>query len=254
MKTPARFIAAPLLLASFGARADEPTVTPYRPTVSNPADLPVPGWLEAEFGGQRVFGADRSRSDSVPWLAKYAFDEDRGILVGGNAYLRDSAPGQPVDSGVGDVSVEWKQRFAVDDATAFGVEAGVIAPTAHDDLGVGKAAWLINGIVSRDFGKLHLDVNVGAVHYAQHDAAVSAWQQTYAAAISWPFGSDWGGALEVSGAHQAGSPAQSQALAALNYNLSPRVVLDAGYARGLAHDAHDRSVFAGATVLLGKLH
>jgi len=254
LSTRTRFIAATLLLAAFGVQADEPTVTPYRPTVSNPADLPVPGWLEAEFGGLRVSGEDQSRSDSVPWLAKYAFDEDHGIIVGGNAYVSAAAPGEPSHRGVGDVSVEWKQRFAVDDATAFGVEAGFIAPTAHDDLGVGKAAWLVNGIVSRDFGKLHLDVNIGAVHYAQHDTDVSAWQQTYAAAISWPFGSDWGGALEVSGAHQAGSPTQSQALAALNYNLSPRVVLDAGYARGLAHEAHDRSVFAGATVLLGRLH
>jgi hypothetical protein len=48
-------------------------------------------------------------------------------------------------------------------------------------------------------------------------------------------------------------PTQSQVLAALNYNWSAHLVLDAGFAYGLAHAAHDKSVFAGATVLLGHL-
>lgn len=234
--------------------ADEPQATPYRPTVSNPADLPAPGWLEAEFGGLRVLGQDRSRSDSVPWLVKYAFDADHGLLLGGNAYVSERAPGDMAAHGVGDTTVEWKQRFAVDDKMAFGIEAGVTVPTAHADLGNGKPVWLVNGIVSRDIGAAHLDVNLGEAHYANHDVGVSAWQQSFAAAVSWPFGPDFGGAVELSGTHQAGVPTQSQALAALNYNLSPRVVFDAGVARGLSHNAHDRSVFAGATVLLGRLH
>ena len=256
MKAACRLAIAMALAAAANVNADDdtPTAVPYRPTVSNPADLPVPGWLEAEFGGLRVLGEDRSRADSAPWLVKYAFDENHGLLLGGNAYVAERAPGEATLRGAGDTSLEYKQRFAVDDATAFGIEAGAILPTARDTLGVGKPVWLVNGIVSRDLGRLHVDVNIGAAHYAQHETGVSAWQQTYAAAVSWPFSPAWGGAFEVSGAHQAGAPTQSQALAALNYNLSPRVVLDAGAARGLAHGAHDRSVFAGATVLLGRLH
>lgn len=233
---------------------DAPTATPYRPTASNPADLPVLGWLEAEFGGLRVFGEDRSRSDSVPWLLKYAFDEDRGLLFGGNAYVAESVPGAATLRGVGDTMLEWKQRFDAGDAGAFGIEAGVTLPTAHHDLGAGKPQWLANGIYSRDLGAAHLDVNFGVAHAAQHDAGTSAWQHSGAAAISWSFSPVWGGALEISGAQQRGAGTQSQALAALNYNLSPRVVFDAGLARGLTHGAHDRSVFAGATVLLGRLH
>ena len=233
---------------------NDPSVTPYRPTVSNPADLPVPGWLEAEFGGLRTFGEDHSRSDSVPWLLKYAFDENHGLLLGGNAYVSAQAPGISRQSGVGDTSLEWKQRFPVSDKAAFGIEAGVIAPTAAHALGIGKPTWLINGIFSTDIGALHLDLNLADAHASAHDATSSPWQTTWAAAISRPLTEDWGAALELSGTHQRGNATTSQALVAVNYNLSHRVVLDTGAAYGLTRAAHDRSVFAGATVLLGQLH
>lgn len=251
-------IAAALLLASSGAFADaddsaEPSVTPYRPTVSNPADLPAPGWLEGEFGGLRTNREDHTGSDSVPWLLKYAFDENHGLLLGGNAYLGSRTPGGPSHGGAGDTFVEWKQRFPVADKAAFGVEAGVVAPTAARDLGVGKPQWMANGIFSTDLGSTHLDLNLGAAHGGEQATHVSRWQMTWAAAVSAPLAHDWGAAFELSGMHQSGVATQSQALLALNYNVSNRLSLDAGLAHGLAHEAHDRSVFAGATLLIGKV-
>ena len=255
MKT---LLAAVMLLHCCGnARAasddDDPSVTPYRPTVSNPADLSAPGWLEAEFGGLRTFGEDHSRSDSVPWLLKYAFDEDHGLLLGGNAYVSEQAPAAARQS-VGDTALEWKQRFPLSAKAAFGIEAGVIAPTAERTLGVGTPVWLVNGIFSADLGVLHLDLNLGDAHASAHDASVSPWQTTWAAAISWPLSEAWGAAFEVSGTHQRGNPTTRQALVAINCNLSRRVSLDSGAAYGLASNSHDRSLFAGATVLLGRLH
>jgi hypothetical protein len=231
----------------------EPSVTPYRPTVSNPADLPVPGWLEGEFGGLRTLGEDRSRSDSVPWLLKYAFDENHGLLLGGEAYASEQLPGMQKQRSFGDTFLEWKQRFPISDKAAFGIEAGVVAPTAPRDLGVGKAQWLINGIFSTDLGKLHLDLNLAEARGGEQPANVSPWQTTWAAAISAPLTGNWGAAFEFSGTHQRGSASQSQALFALNYNVSHRLSLDAGAAYGLAHAAHDRSLFAGATMLIGRL-
>jgi len=246
-----------LLICCASSRAagedSEPSVTPYRPTVSNPADLPVPGWLEAEFGGLRVLGDDRSRSDSAPWLLKYAFDEDHGLLLGGNAYVSAQTPGAPAQSGLGDTFLEWKQRFPVTDKAAFGIEAGVVAPTAGRNLGIGKPQWLINGIFSDDLGALHLDLNLGEAHGGDQPAQVSPWQTAWAAAISAALPGEWGAAFELSGTHQRGTPAQSQALFALSYNVSHRLSLDAGTAYGLAHAARGRSLFAGATVLLGRL-
>lgn len=233
--------------------ADEPSVTPYRPTVSNPADLSAPGWLEGEFGGTSLLGEDRSRETDVPYLLKYAFDENDGLLLGGDAWSRSQVPGQPAQSGSGDTYLEWKRRFPLAAHAAFGLEAGVIAPTASHALGVGKPAWVVNGIFSTDLAALHLDLNLGGEYLTAHPAGASSWQSDWAAATSIALTPAWGAAFELSGSQQRGVPTRSQALFALSYAVSNRLVLDAGGARGLTRLAHDRSLFAGATVLLGRL-
>jgi hypothetical protein len=250
------FLFAMLVVAGSHAYADDdesdPSVVPYRPTVSNPADLSAPGWIEGEFGGLHTRNEDRSIDDTVPWLLKYAFDENHGLMIGGNAYAGMRAPGMPSQSGFGDTSLEYKQRFSVNESTAFGIETGVIAPTASQG-GLGKSQWLANGIFSTDVGALHMDLNLGEAHGGAQPAHVSQWQTMWAAAVSTQLVGAFGAAFEVSGTYQAGSATQSQALVAFNYNVSHRVVLDAGAAYGLAHDAHDKSLFAGATVLLGRV-
>jgi hypothetical protein len=231
----------------------DPAVTPYRPTISNPADLSAPGWFEGELGGLRALNQDHSRDGSVPWLLKYALDENYGLLLGGNGYVSQALPGVPTQESFGDTSLEWKQRLPISDHAAFGFEAGVLAPTAAHDLGVGRAQWIVNGIFSTDLGAAHLDVNVGEAHGGTQPANVSLWQTAWAAAISRPLAGDLGAAFELSGIYQQGTATQSQALFAMNYNWSSRLVLDCGTAYGLTHAAHDRSFFAGATFLIGRL-
>ncbi len=191
--------------------------------------------------------------DTLPWLLKYAFDENAGLLVGGNAFAYLRTPDGQHGSGFGDTFLEWKQRFPVRDGVAFGVEAGVEAPTAPDDLGIGKPAWLINGIFSTDLGAAHLDLNLGGTRYTMKTLGASSWQSAWAAALSHPLGAGFGAAFEISGTAQHGAGHSHQALAALNYNLSHRVVFDAGIAYGLDRTAHNRSLFCGGTFLLGKL-
>jgi len=251
------FVATALVVSPVRAQTSdddsEPGVTPYRPTVSNPADLSAPGWFEGELGGLRTLNQDRSRNDSVPWLLKYALDENYGLLLGGNGYVSQELPGVPTQQSFGDTSLEWKQRFPISDHAAFGIEAGVLVPTASHDLGAGKAQWLLNGIFSTDLGAAHLDVNLAETHGGDTPPQVSLWQTGWAAAISRPLAGNWGGAFELSGIYQQGAPSQSQALFALNYNWSRQLVLDCGAAYGLTHAAHDRSLFAGATFLIGRL-
>lgn len=254
MRTRSCAALAALLGVCTAAHADdEPAATPYRPTVSNPADLPAPGWLELELGGLRVRGADDSRSDTLPWLLKYAFDENAGVLLGGTALDRNVAGGGHSESGIGDTVLEWKQRFPVRDGTAFGLEAGVQVPTAADAFSVGKPAYLLNGIYSVDLVAAHLDVNLGGTRFTTRTAGASRWQSAWALALSHTFNASVGGAFEISGTAQRGASHTQRALAAVNYNLTRRMVLDTGVAVGLDHAKHDCSVFAGGTFLLGKL-
>ena len=70
----------PLLLLAFlpgtaWAANDAPSTTPYRPSVSTPAALSAPGWLEIEAGWQHD-DSGGARRDSIPLTFKLAFDKD----------------------------------------------------------------------------------------------------------------------------------------------------------------------------------
>ena len=156
---------APALLAcAFAAHADDaPTVTPYRPSVSAPAQLSAPGWLEVEMGLQRSRADDPQRRDTLPYALKLAFTPDWGIRVQGDAIVRERAADGSSLRGAGDTSVVLKRRFAVDDASAFGLEAGVKFPTARTGMGSGHTDAGLTGIYSSDFApKWHVDVNLSA--------------------------------------------------------------------------------------------
>ena len=56
MNNASRTIAVGLALWAGAVLADAPEVTPYRPTVSNPAALSAPGLLEFEAGVAREIG------------------------------------------------------------------------------------------------------------------------------------------------------------------------------------------------------
>src|SRR6059058_2176255 len=75
------------------AHADEVTVTPYRPSVSTPATLSAPGWLEVEAGGQRSRGSDPVVRDSIPYSLKLAFTPNWGVRVSGDAWVSERDAG-----------------------------------------------------------------------------------------------------------------------------------------------------------------
>ena len=112
------------------AEADEIAVTPYRPTVSTPAALSAPDWIEVEFGLMNSNGGIPTVRDSAPYSVKLAFSDDWGVRIGGEIWVRDvGATGQNIN-GVGDTGIVLKRRFAVNERSAFGLELGVMAPTA----------------------------------------------------------------------------------------------------------------------------
>ncbi|MCK9688786.1 transporter [Scleromatobacter humisilvae] len=260
MKT-SLLIASTLLACAVSAHADDtpapddggPAVVPYRPSVSTPAQLSAPGYLELEAGGLRAAGPARGMSrTSLPYALKLAFTPDWGIRVGGDAWVRQAEPGD-AQSGGGDTSVVLKRRFAVSDATAWGLELGETFATAKSAIGIGHDATTVNAIFSSDFApSWHTDINLNETHVGGQSPA-SAWQAGWAAAFSRTLTDAWGVSGEFSGTHQSGVGNTAQFLAAASWNQSPAAVFDFGAAHGL-NDASPRwQVFAGVTVRLGKL-
>ncbi len=229
--------------------AEEPTATPYRPTVSNPADLSAPGHVEWETGVQRDRGGPSVKRASVPWLLKYAFTDAFGVLVGGEGVVTQTDSNGDTLRGGGDTALIFKFKLPLNTGSAFGVEAGRKFPTAKSGLGSGKADHTINGIYSVDFKPFHADINMGYTRLGAADPEASRHRYGWAAAVSCPVNDRWGLSGEVSGQTQPGVADTAQFLWALTYNLFSRVVLDAGTAWGLNTGAPDTTVFAGVTVL-----
>jgi hypothetical protein len=249
-------VAATLVCAAIAAHAadDTPSVTPYRPSVSSPAALSAPGWLEVEAGVQSSNAVDPTRRQTLPYTFKLAFTPDWGIRVGGDAFVRQRNADGTTDRGFGDTSIVLKRRFAVDEASAFGAELGVKFPTARDTLGSGHTDAGLNGIYSTDFAHdWHADVNLMATRLGGVDAGTSAWQKGWAASVSRNLNDKWSAGFELSGTQRGGAGRTAQALASTSYALSPAAVIDFGVSKGLNTASGGWSVFSGITFLAARL-
>jgi hypothetical protein len=246
--------AALILIQPSSARAeDRPAATPYRPSVSTPATLSAPGWLEVELGLDRTRVGAGERSDALPYSLKLAFTPDWGIRIDGDAFLRSREAGS-VTSGGGDTSLIVKRRLAIDDRSAFGLEAGISLPTAGKTLGSGSNDLLVNGIFSTELtSDWHVDLNLSATRFGDSTMGLSRIESGWAAAASRSLGDRWQVVGEFSGTRRRGEGSTSQFLVAASYASTKSVVWDVGIARGLTSDSPDWSAFAGVTFVALKL-
>ena len=234
------------------AHAEVISATPSRPTVSSSAQLSAPGFFELEMGYQKIKSSEGNSRTSFPARLKYAFSENVGLLLDYEmAVTQRDLEGKPI-RGAGDTALTVKFKFPADgkDAAAFGLEAGVVAPTASDGLGMDKAAYSLNGIFSAEWGGFHADLNMGGIHQAAAGTGDGHNGWHWAASVAHSLAGNWGMVGEFSGAGRRGTATQSQFLAGLTYDVSRRIVLDAGMAWGINKAAPDWAAFTGITVLL----
>jgi hypothetical protein len=232
--------------------AQDDAVLPYRPSVSSPAQLPVPGQLEFETG-VLASRSDASRRASTPYTFKLAFNEQWGVLLGGEYYVASHDQGSARLRGVGDTTLVLKRAFLLDDASALGLEFGAKAPTAKAGIGSGRSDYSINAIVSRDFGALHLDANLNATRLGDYDAGTGRVQGGWSTSFSTEVAGHWGATAELSGTRRDGTRSTAQLLLAAAYSPSKRLVFDFGVARGLTSASQDWSLFAGVVMPLARL-
>ena len=242
-----------MLLMAMAARAgdsgNELSATPYRPTVSNPADLPVPRHFEWEAGGYSEHDSGDARHFSVPYLLKYAFTEDIGVLVGGESIVSDRSGGDTTQ-GWGDTFVEMKLHHAISASTGIGLEAGAKLPTASSGLGSGHADYTMNGIVSTEAVGCDVDINVSYTHLGTSDPGTAHEQLGWAIAAAHDLSGKWGIEGEFSGSSQRGTHGAAQFLGALAFTAAPRLVFDGGALFGLNRESPRYGLFAGMTMLM----
>lgn len=241
-----------LACAASSACADDTAITPYRPTVSNSAQLPAAGQLEFEAGGLST-KSDDERRVSLPILFKLAFNKEWGILLGGESFIsaRDSEGLR--SRGIGDMSVVLKRAFAIEEGMAAGVEFGTKSPTAKDALGSGKADYTLNTVFSKDLGSIHLDANANLTRLGAYEPGTGRTQTGLSAAFSTALADKWTGVAELSGTRRSSVPGTAQFLLATSYSPSNRLTLDFGVAHGLTSASTTWAVFGGIVVPVGKL-
>lgn len=228
-------------------------VTPYRPSVSNPAQLPLPGQLEFEAGALNAHGGDDGRRDSLPVLFKLAFSEQWGVLVSGDAFVSMRDPDGGYAKGIGDTTLTLKRAFLLDSATALGLELSAKLPSASSAIGSGKADYALNTIASKDLGKVHVDVNANLTRLGAYDAGTGRNQLGLSASFATELAEHWGADVELSGTHRRHAGNTAQLLLAATYSPSKRRTFDLGVTHGLADASPDWSVFTGVVMPLARL-
>lgn len=245
-------LAAMLLSITAQAFAETTDVTPYRPTISNSAQLSAPGQLELELGGLHVKSGNARRT-SLPYLLKLAFNEQWGVLAGGEALVNSRDDAGVTSRGIGDTTLTLKRAFVLDSDTALGLEFGTKLPTAKDTIGSGKADYTMNGIFSKDFAQIHLDANLNATRLGALTLGAARMQTGFSTSLSMPLSGQWSSTVELAGTRQSGAPNTAQFLAALVYSPSKQLAIDAGFTKGLNSMSQDWSFFTGFVVPLAKL-
>lgn len=233
--------------------AEEVSVTPYRPTVTNSAALSAPGWLELETGLITQDNKDGSKQQALVYLSKYSITPDFGVLIGGDAYASQTDANANRVSGVGDTTFLLKHRFVMNDDAALGCEYGFKAATAATGLGSGKRDLVLNGIYSRNIRGHSLDVNMNVTKLGDALANESAYEYGWSGTVFRPIDDKWGVMVELSGSMRNGFIPQNQWLVASSYALSNKVVLDAGLSAGINTASHRVALFGGVSMLLGKI-
>ncbi|MES2160906.1 MAG: transporter [Pseudomonadota bacterium] len=244
--------AALCLLPLLCLAEDGPPITPYRPSVSSPAQLPAAGQLELELGGLSS-KSDDGRRNSLPYALKLGFNEQWGIVLGGEAYVSapDGSGGHA--RGIGDTLFVLKRAFVLDEGSALGLELGAKAPTARDSIGSGRADYSLNGIYSRDMGSVHMDANLNATRLGAYDAGSGRVQTGLSASFSSPVNEQWGVTGEWSGTRRSGAASTAQVLVALSYSPSKRLTVDVGAAHGLNSASPNWAFFSGVVLPLAQL-
>ncbi|MDE3245068.1 MAG: transporter [Acidobacteriota bacterium] len=245
-----------LSLSAQDKAPDELAVNPNRPSFANPATTTMPGVAELEFGLQRTLFADSSRSDFQSTLLKLGITEDFEVRIGWNGITRNTDPSGESQSGPSDPNLGFTWRFARQDALGADLALSYAHkfPRASVEKGIGSGAAddSLVFLASKDFGKLHADFNVLQTWVGQLDGP-RIKQPGAALALTHPLAGPWGIGAEIYaiGASDAG-PRTLATLWNLSYQVSPRLVLDAGFDRGLNQEAARWNYYLGLTYGIGR--
>lgn len=256
MRLPIGFTAL-LIVLSIHAAAQAPcppendlVATPNRPTVSNTAETTQCGVLELEYGVELG-----STHQDMNGLLKFGATKDLELRFSSDPLIADI--GSPI-TGAGDFQLGAKYRLVHQKGNVPTISFSYTAnlPTAQGNLGSGAVDHFLLLMVSKDFGKHHIDFNAQPGWYGRPHAVGFDHNWTIAGAWSHPIRGNWGIGAELSGytRQNVAIPGEMQAIVNLDYAPKPRLVLDFGVIKRIYGNAPNAMFEAGLTYSIADLY
>lgn len=250
---------APFALAQQDDSSKEPTINPYRPTVTDPASLTFPGYLEMEVGGAASHGGEQARrAFSTPIVLKLTDRAKRleyHVLLGG--YSEQTAPDGTHLSGRGDITPGLQYLITAQSPHTYDLAARIEykIPTANQGLGTGKTDYDLLLLASKDYNKtLHGDYNLGVYQQGRMSGAGFATQYFASGVLNTKLSKTLTLQDELygySGNSEGGTIVST--LHAIGYQPSRVLAFDAGIDIGISHAAPRYTLLFGSTFFVGRL-
>ncbi len=221
---------------------------PNRPTIASTAEMVPLGVFEIEYG---LEGGDGHQN--INGLLKWGAAKNLELWFLNNPVERDGGTAGLGDSGAG---FKYKLFPQLKARPTVAILYVATLPTAKPELGVGAMAYLVQVLVSKDFGKHHFDVNEGVQFVGRPQ--LGGFDRRYFTALSYsrPLKGKWGYTGEIAGYswQNAVTPASMTLLNAATYNITPRLVLDGGAYFAAYGNLPRMTFFAGVTYSVADLY
>ena len=226
----------------------EIAAVPNRPTIASTAEMVPLGVFEIEYG---LEGGDGHQN--INGLLKWGAAKNLELWFLNNPVEREGGTAGLGDSGAG---FKYKLFPQLKARPTVAILYVATLPTAKPELGVGAMAYLVQVLVSKDFGKHHFDVNEGVQFVGRPQ--LGGFDRRYFTALSYsrPLKGKWGYTGEIAGYswQNAVTPASMTLLNAATYNITPRLVLDGGAYFAAYGNLPRMTFFVGVTYSVADLY
>ncbi|MDP9338133.1 MAG: hypothetical protein M3P45_04620 [Acidobacteriota bacterium] len=224
------------------------TAVPNRPTFSTTAEAVQRGVLEVEYGVELA-----AEHQNINGLIKFGIFNNLELRFANNPFVRDGGI-----AGMGDSGAGFKYRIFSQEGLlpTFSVLYTASISTSTGTPGIGAMGHGVDVLLSKDFGKHHFDFNEGVRFLGR--PGTGGYDRNYFTAFDYahPLPRKWGYAIEIAGFSRANAatPASMVILLAATYNVSPRLVLDAGEYTAVYGKLPRVTFFLGVTYSIADLY
>jgi hypothetical protein len=224
------------------------TAVPNRPTFSTTAETVQMGIFEIEYGLEAAWG-----HQNINGLLKFGLTRNLELRFANLPFERDAGI-----AGLGDSAAGLKYRL-FEETGAWPTIAflyGATLPSADAGLGADGVGHAAGVLLSKDFGKHHVDYNEIVEWRSRPHSAGFNRDYFTALAYSRLLTKKLGIAVEAAGYSRvnAETPSTFTILQALTYSPSSRLVLDSGFYFAVHGDLPTATFFAGVTYSVADLY